>query len=131
MMVAWEHGGGDGGGDVVFRVSVALEEARRMVGDVVLGQKSETFFFRSFLFQTERRPKSSADIPNTLRNSAWERCLCRGERERQRGQRSEVRVERSRIFPALCEGSSFTSNWVLSTPGGSLLRPLWVTTSIS
>lgn len=54
----------------MFRVSEALEEAPRMVGGVVLGQKSETFFFRSFLFQTERRPKSSTDIPNTLRNSA-------------------------------------------------------------
>lgn len=66
--VGWKHDGGGGGGDV-FRVSEALEEAPRMVGGVVLGQKSETFFFRSFLFQTERRPKSSADIPNTLRNS--------------------------------------------------------------
>lgn len=71
MMLGWEHdGGGGGGGEVVFRVSQALQEARRIVGGVVLGQKSETFFFRSFLFQTERRPKSSSDIPNTLRNSA-------------------------------------------------------------
>lgn len=83
-MVGWESdgGGGGGAGDVVVRVSEASEEARRKVGGGLLGQKSDTFFFRSFLFQTERRPKSSDDIPNTLRNSAWERCLCRGDTHR-------------------------------------------------
>lgn len=69
MTVGQEHDGG-GGGEVVFRVSEALEEVRSTIGDVVSGQKSETFFFSSFLFQTERRSKSSTDIPNTLRNSA-------------------------------------------------------------
>lgn len=35
-----------------------------------VGQKRQTFFFRLFLFQRERRSNSSMDIPKTLKNSS-------------------------------------------------------------
>lgn len=43
----------------------------------------------------------------------------------------EVRAEKIMVSPTEGQGGRFTSSRVLSTPGGSLLRPLWVTTNTS
>lgn len=104
----------------------------------------------SFRFHRASLPNSSGDMANTLEKSSADRCLYMGES----GQLSmggegavpsdlgDTHSKRPQIFPQAGEcpwtalhpsraSSLPTSSRIRSTPGGSLVRPLLVTTSIS
>lgn len=99
-------------------------------------QKREAFFLSSFRFHRASLPNSSGDMAKTLEKSSADRCLCgdMGNGMTYGGSLYSLKVKGSLTgwpLPPCPASFSHTSSLMRSTPGGSLVLPLLVTTSIS
>lgn len=137
----YDDDGGDGGADhdVSFNSeSLWFQEEQGIMGDAVPDTAlSEE---RDFLLQVVSLPdREAVEVLHRHPEQAEELRL--GEvplpgretfgHNRGAQREREVRAEKIMASPTEGQGGRFTSSRVLSTPGGSLLRPLWVTTNTS